>query len=286
MISFEKVIFSPPSGKEQKITLNLARFVPPAPAVKPVATPSIPRSKPVKNPIPQPLVQKPVQEMPTPASTARRTLLDNKKRFYVEKKENEENNVTKVITKKKILKKIVKKRAKKTVNKTLTKKKRIVKHTKRRKRQKRKQQKSSKDPLANALMNSGSPMYPIRRSSASGSSVNRMIKQLYGKEFNAFTPAQKKFIKENLGSIHRITQRTLTRNGYPSVAVRTQQQGVNIVTFYLHPNGDISGLRLKRRMGYAALDQNTLEVIRIAYKDYPRPKSKTKITFYVKYKLY
>jgi protein TonB len=75
-------------------------------------------------------------------------------------------------------------------------------------------------------------------------------------------------------------------NGYPDIAVRTGQQGTNVVTFYLHPNGDISGLRLLRPMGYEALDKNTLEVIRIAYKDYPRPKEKTKITFFVTYRLY
>ena len=113
-----------------------------------------------------------------------------------------------------------------------------------------------------------------------------MIRKLYGREFDSFTPAQKKFIRDKLGEIHRITQNTLTRNGYPSVAARTGQQGVNVVTFYLHPNGDISGLRLKRRMGYTALDQNTLEVIRTAYMYYPHPKTKTKITFYVNYELF
>lgn len=116
--------------------------------------------------------------------------------------------------------------------------------------------------------------------------AERMIKTLYGKEYYSFTPAQKRFIRSHLDEIRRITQNTLVRNGYPEVAVRTGQQGTNVVTFYLHPNGDITGLRLKRPMGYAALDDNTLEVIRIAYKDYPRPKETTKITFYVTYRLY
>jgi outer membrane biosynthesis protein TonB len=34
------------------------------------------------------------------------------------------------------------------------------------------------------------------------------------------------------------------------------------------------------------LDQNTLEVIRIAYKNYPLPNKKTKIVFYVTYSIY
>ena len=154
-------------------------------------------------------------------------------------------------------------------------------------KKKKPQRRKSKNPLANALMGSGTSMYPTQSRPASSGAYNaRMINQLYGKEFGTFSSTQKKFIKHNLGTIHRITQRTLNRNGYPEVSVRTRQEGTNIVSFYLHPNGDISGLRLKTRIGYAALDNNTLEVIRIAYKDYPLPNQKTKIVFYVQYSIY
>jgi len=159
----------------------------------------------------------------------------------------------------------------------------VVKRTTKPKRVKR-----SKDPLANMLMGSGTPMHPKKRrtSSNAGTYGEQMIKKLYGPEFNTYSPTQKKFIRNNLSTIHRITQNTLTRNGYPSIAIRTNQQGTNVVSFYLHPNGDISGLRLKTPIGYAALDQNTLDVIRIAYKDYPLPNKKTRIVFYVTYRLY
>ena len=130
-------------------------------------------------------------------------------------------------------------------------------------------------------------MYPSQSKPSSGGSYSaNMINKLYGSEFNGYTATQKKFIQHNLGIIHRITQRTLIRNGYPEVSVRTKQQGTNVVSFYLHPNGDISDLRLKRKIGYTALDKNTLEVIRIAYKDYPLPNQKTKIVFYVQYSIY
>jgi len=259
VMTFKEIVFPPPGGKEQKISLNLSRFVPP-PAPKPL---------PVIPPTPQAVKKEPIKEVTTPALVVKKKLLDEKKRLVVEKKESEENNVTKVVPKKVLKKKM---------------KKRVVKHTK---PKKYKKQRRSRDPLANALMGTGTSMFPASRPLSSGSYAARMIKQLYGKEFNTFSPTQKKFIKDNLGTIHHITQRTLTQNGYPDVAVRTQQQGTNIVSFYLHPNGKITGLRLKKRIGgYAALDQNTLEIIRIAYKDYPRPKSKTKITFYVKYSIY
>jgi len=115
---------------------------------------------------------------------------------------------------------------------------------------------------------------------------NSKIRKLYGSEFHSFTPTQKKFIEDNLETIQTITQRTLTRRGYPEGAGETGQEGTNVVTFYLHPNGDISDLRLKTRIGYRALDENTLSLIRVAYMDYPYPSTTTKITFYVKYSIY
>ncbi|RUM75907.1 MAG: hypothetical protein DSZ12_02780, partial [Sulfurovum sp.] len=145
----------------------------------------------------------------------------------------------------------------------------------------RKKRTRRKNALARSLMQASTQRSSHRASNTS----MHMIERFYGSEFNSFTGTQKKFIEDNLNAIYRITQRRLTRNGYPSVAVRTHQQGTQIVTFYLHPNGDISRLRLKRPLGYASLDKNTLRVIRIAYKSYPHPKTKTKITFYVEYSL-
>jgi len=137
-------------------------------------------------------------------------------------------------------------------------------------------------------MGSGTSMFPTqaKRTSGAGNYGERMIKELYGSEFNTCSPTQKKYIQNNLSTIHRITQRTLTRNGYPQVAIQTKQQGTNVVSFYLHPNGDITGLKLKKRIGYSALDNNTLKVIKLAYKDYPLPNTKTRLIFYVRYSIY
>lgn len=127
---------------------------------------------------------------------------------------------------------------------------------------------------------------PSRASSTANSYPNPKIQQLYGSTFHTFTPTQKKFIKDNLDSIQRITQRTLTRRGYPEGAGRTGQEGTNVVSFNLHPNGNISDLHLKTRIGYRALDENTIELIKTAYKDYPYPQTTTKIVFYVTYSVY
>ncbi len=115
---------------------------------------------------------------------------------------------------------------------------------------------------------------------------NKKIRKLYGSSFHNMTPTQQKFIEDNLDEIQEITQRTLTRRGYPQAAAKTGQEGTNVVSFNLHPNGDISNLRLKTRTGYRSLDENTLTLIRVAYKDYPYPKTTTKIVFYVTYSYY
>jgi len=160
--------------------------------------------------------------------------------------------------------------------------KKIAKAKKAKELGKKRKQHASKDALANALSKHSQPRISERRVSRS---TRRMISKFYGSEFNGFSGTQKKFIEENLGNIYVITQRVLSRRGYPNVAIKTRQSGVQLVTFYLHPNGRISGLRLKKRIGYASLDKNTLQVVRIAHANYPRPKTTTKITFYVEYNL-
>lgn len=274
----------PPATQEKKMTLNLKQVntAPPAPKPQPkpqpVVTPPMPKSVVSPPVVPEPVIEKKPEPKPEAPPVKEKILDVSTKRFA--QKSPEDNNVSK--PKKKEKKKIVKKEAKK--------KKVVKKKTKPKKAKKAKRAQRSKDPLANFLRGSTKSFKytksPQRRQSSSGSYGDRMIHTLYGPEFNTFSPTQKKFIRNNLGTIHRITQNTLTRNGYPSVAVRTQQQGTNVVSFYLHPDGDISGLRLKTPIGYASLDQNTLDVIRIAYKDYPLPNKKTKIVFYVSYRLY
>jgi len=306
VLSFEKIFVMPPQKSEKSITLNLKEFVPTPPPAPPVVEPVV--EEVIEPPVPEEVQEVVEQEIP------QEKLQEMTKQLFqkIANMQAKENNATKIadeviepVVKKEVkepkkeskkeplkevkkeapkkkekAKKIVKKKKKLKKPKKIVKKKTVKKKRKPKKVVKRRMKKRSKDPLANALMSGSSS---VRRPKRPGM---KMIKQFYGSEFNSFTPTQKKFIEKNLGSIYRITQRTLTRNGYPRVAARTQQQGTQIVTFYLHPNGAISGLRYKRRLGYGSLDANTLKVIRIAYKDYPRPKTKTKITFYVEYSLY
>lgn len=106
--------------------------------------------------------------------------------------------------------------------------------------------------------------------------------KLYGKKYFAFSKEQKRYLKENLNRIGQITQKYLN---YPTISIRTRQSGINIIEFFLHPNGDISDVKITDSSYYTALDQNTIDTIEIAYKDYPRPIQTVKIKIYVKYLL-
>ncbi len=268
----------PPAPKgEKKITLDLSQFVTPPPTPKPQMKP-VPPPQPTTPPQPK----KSVKEKPQPKKKALQ-----EKKILTAQKAPEDNNITKNIKKpkKKIVKKM-KRETKKVVKKKIVKKSPPKKPIKR-PAQKRPPQKQYNSPLAKSLMNNKNARNMKTRSSQPSASPNtkRMINKLYGSEFDGYSSEQKKFIENNLMIIHRITQMTLNQKGYPEIAARTGQQGINIVSFDLHPNGNITNLRLDKHMGYEALDRNTLQVIRIAYKDYPLPRKKTKIKFFVQYSI-
>lgn len=270
VVSFREFKMPPPqSSTPQKIALDLRQFMPPAP--KPAAKPIPPKPPVMPKPLsPEKPVQKPVEkkteksESKTKKTIAKAPLIATK---------SDENNITKEV--KKAPKKLAKKEAPQKPLKQPAKP--IIRY------QPPSKPARSSDALANALMGSGTSMTP--RASVQ-TFADKMVKQVYGKEFNTYTPKQQQFIKDKLGEIYRITQNALWARGYPDTALRMQVQGTNTVSFYLHPNGNISDLRLRTPIGYRALDENTIEVIKTAYKDYPKPQEKTRLMFYVTYQLY
>ncbi|WP_320033631.1 TonB family protein [Halarcobacter sp.] len=105
----------------------------------------------------------------------------------------------------------------------------------------------------------------------------------YGKEYEKLTNVQKVFIQNNLNDIVSITRKYYR---FPSIALKLKKNDYNIVEFSLHPNGDISGLKIIKPGEYSFYDKSILETIEFAYKDYPRPKETTKIRFFITYKTY
>lgn len=66
---------------------------------------------------------------------------------------------------------------------------------------------------------------------------------------------------------------------YPFIARRMGWQGEVIIRVTLDPEGNLVSLKVEKSSGFEVLDKNALEVIRIAYKEFPQPK--TTITFLI-----
>lgn len=106
------------------------------------------------------------------------------------------------------------------------------------------------------------------------------IKDLYGAKFGDLGSAERDFVVNNLRDIGRITQSYLR---YPDTAAYLGQSGVNIMEFYLLPNGDIQGLKILSSSGYNILDHNSTNTVELAYKDYPHPSVRVLIRIRVSY---
>lgn len=112
------------------------------------------------------------------------------------------------------------------------------------------------------------------------------LQKLYGEEYDSLTKIQKAYLEKNFNNFQVITQRVLDRLGYPKLAAKLKLGGVNVVEFTFYPDGSISNLKITNSSGYKILDDYSLELIEIAYKDYPKPTTPTKLKFYVRYSIF
>lgn len=107
-----------------------------------------------------------------------------------------------------------------------------------------------------------------------GGGGDGMIKDLYGSEFEKMGKEEQKFVEDNLLGMGRTMQKYFDKvNRYNP----PHETGRADVEFYLHPNGDITDLKIIKSSGYKLQDKNALETVELAFKDFPRPKTKTKI---------
>lgn len=121
--------------------------------------------------------------------------------------------------------------------------------------------------------------------SKNGSSINQNIKELYGDEFGKLTSGQQKYILDNQEIMRRITQEILTRVARVNLPRDLNVNRINVIEFYLHPNGDMTDFKFLKKSGYFVLDNTTKETIEYAYSRYPRPKEKILIRYNVFYNL-
>ena len=109
------------------------------------------------------------------------------------------------------------------------------------------------------------------------------IIDLYGDELGDYGLAEIDFLVNNLRDIGRITQYHIDRRGYPREAALLGQSGKLVIEFYLHPNGDISELRVVSSSNSIILDNDMQTNIKVAFREFPRPTTKVKIRCFMTY---
>jgi len=115
--------------------------------------------------------------------------------------------------------------------------------------------------------------------------INDSIQQLYGDKFNELSEGEQKYILDNQEIMRRITQEVLDNFGRSKIPDNLRINDINMVEFYLYPNGSISDLRLLKNSQVSILDDTTIMTINSAYHKYPRPSQKTLIRYRVWYNL-
>jgi outer membrane biosynthesis protein TonB len=118
-----------------------------------------------------------------------------------------------------------------------------------------------------------------------GTHIGSDFQEAYGETFGKLSEGEKQYIIDNQEIMRRITQEQLNRLGPVNIPRNLNVNTMNIIEFYLHPNGDISGLRIVDASGHQILDDTSLQTIEYSYHRYPLPKQKTLIRYKVGYYL-
>jgi len=149
---------------------------------------------------------------------------------------------------------------------------------------------SSKKPKKkSALYASLSKKQPAQKQvkirASRGSRVGGDFKEAYGDAFGKLSEGEIKYLIDNQERMRQITQQQLNRLAPVNIPRNLHISTMNTIEFYLHPNGDISGLRVISPSGKEILDDTSLQTIEYSYHRYPYPKQKTLIRYNVAYHL-
>ena len=124
-----------------------------------------------------------------------------------------------------------------------------------------------------------------QKETKAGTHIGNDFKEAYGEAFGQLSEGEKKYIIDNQEIMRRITQEQLNRLAPVNIPRNLNVNTSNIIEFYLHPNGDISGLKMVNISGYEILDETSLQTIEYSYHRYPLPKQKTLVRYKVGYYL-
>ena len=129
------------------------------------------------------------------------------------------------------------------------------------------------------------PINKVQPKTQSGSQIGRDFQEAYGETFGKLSEGEKKYMIDNQEVMRRITQEQLNRLAPVNIPRNLSVTTSNIIEFNLHPNGDISDLRLITASGTEILDDTSLQTIEYSYHRYPLPKQKTRVRYKVGYYL-
>lgn len=105
----------------------------------------------------------------------------------------------------------------------------------------------------------------------------RSILHHYGDEFFELSATEQHYLLNNLQKIRKINDIVGNRLLQSKSDEEIDTKDNNIVEFYLHSDGSISGLSLYNEREGSLLDELTVETIELAHTQYPRPKQTTLI---------
>ena len=114
-----------------------------------------------------------------------------------------------------------------------------------------------------------------------GSQIGKDFKEAYGEAFGKLSEGEQKYIIDNQEIMRRITQEQLNRLAPVNIPRNLHVNTMNIIEFYLHPNGDISGLKIITPSSVNLLDDTSIQTVEYSYHRYPLPKQKTLIRYKV-----
>ena len=178
-------------------------------------------------------------------------------------------------------------KSKKTPPKPVSKKKEAFKHTD--KFAKTEDVNITKKPLKKksglyALLSKKQKTKKVKREKQqTGTQIGSDFKEAYGEAFGRLSEGEKQYVIDNQEIMRRITQEQLNRLAPVNIPRNLRVNTTNVIEFYLHPNGDISGLKLINNSSHQILDDTSLQTIEYSYHRYPLPKQKTLIRYKVGY---
>lgn len=117
----------------------------------------------------------------------------------------------------------------------------------------------------------------LQEDEKSDTKVSNNIQRLYGDKFKNLSNGEQKFILDNMTKMLMISNSVLRRYEPARIPANFNGRGEVLLEFYLHPNGDISGLKILKGSNYSMMNDLFIETINLSFSKFPHPEQTTLI---------